>query len=62
MVFGQTFDGFIEGWTWELTRYEAFLNLYRSAYSETYLSEIWLQVPQTTTWNTYNPTTIWENA
>lgn len=61
-VFGQTFDGFIEGWTWELTRYEAFLNLYCSAYSETYLSQIWLQVPQTTTWNTYNPATIWENA
>ncbi len=62
MVFGQTFDGFIEGWTWELTRYEAFLNLKCSAYSETYLSEIWLQVPQTTTWDTYNPATIWENA
>jgi hypothetical protein len=62
MVFGQTFDGFIEGWTWNLTRYEAFINLYCSAYSETYLSQIWLQVPQTTTWNTYNPTTIWENA
>jgi hypothetical protein len=62
MVFGQVFDGFIEGWTWELTRYEAFLNLYCSAYSETYLSEIWLQVPQTTTWNTYNATTTWENA
>ncbi len=61
-VFGQVFDGFIEGWTWELTRYEAFLNLYCSAYSETYLSEIWLQVPQTTTWNTYNATTTWENA
>jgi len=61
-VFGQTFDGFIEGWEWELTRYEAFINLYCSAYSETYLSQIWLQVPQTTTWNTYNPTTIWENA
>ena len=62
MVFGQTFDGFIEGWTWEITRYEAFLNLHCSAYSETYLSEIWLQVPQTTTWNTYNVTTTWENA
>jgi len=62
MVFGQTFDGFIEGWEWELTRYEAFLNIYCSAYSETYLSQIWLQVPNTTTWNTYNPATIWENA
>jgi len=62
MVFGQVFDGFIEGWEWELTRYEAFINLYCSAYSETYLSQIWLQVPQTTTWNSYNPTTTWENA
>lgn len=62
MVFGQVFDGFIEGWEWELTRYEAFINLFCSAYSETYLSEIWLQVPQTTTWNSYNPTTTWENA
>ena len=61
-VFGQTFDGFVEGWTWELTRYEAFLNLQCSAYSETYLSQIWLQVPQTTSWNTYNITTTWENA
>lgn len=62
MVFGQTFNGFIEGWEWDLTRYEAFLTLYASAYSETYLSQIWLQVPQTTTWNTYNNTTIWSDA
>jgi hypothetical protein len=61
-VFGQTFDGFVEGWEWNLTRYEADLALFVSAYSETYESQIWLQVPNTTTWNTYNPTTIWENA
>jgi hypothetical protein len=62
MVFGQTFDGFIEGWTWELTRYEALLTLNCSAYSETYAKQVWLQVPETTTWNTYNVTTTWENA
>jgi hypothetical protein len=61
-VFGQTFDGFVEGWEWNLTRYEAELSLFVSAYSETYESTIWLQVPNTTTWNTYNPATIWENA
>ena len=61
-VFGQTFDGFVEGWTWNLTRYTADLSLFVSAYSETYESQIWLQVPNTTTWNTYNPATIWENA
>jgi hypothetical protein len=62
MVFGQVFDGFIEGWTLDLTRYEAFLTLSCSAYSETYSSQIRLQVPQTTTWDTYNVTTTWENA
>jgi hypothetical protein len=61
-VFGTTFDGFVEGWEWNLTRYTADLSLFVSAYSETYRSQIWLQVPNTTTWNTYNPTTIWENA
>lgn len=61
-VFGQTFDGFVEGYEWYVTRYEATLAMFVSAYSETYLSQIWLQVPQTTAWNTYNPTTTWENA
>jgi hypothetical protein len=61
-VFGETFDGFVEGWEWNLTRYTADLSLFVSAYSETYESQIWLQVPNTTTWNTYNPATIWENA
>jgi hypothetical protein len=61
-VFGATFDGFVEGWEWNLTRYTADLSLFVSAYSETYESQIWLQVPNTTTWNTYDPTTIWENA
>ena len=61
-VFGATFDGFVEGWEWNLTRYTADLSLFVSAYSETYESAIWLQVPNTTTWNTYDPTTIWENA
>jgi hypothetical protein len=61
-VFGQTFDGFVEGWEWNLTRYTADLALFVSAYSETYESAIWLQVLNTTTWNTYDPTTIWENA
>jgi hypothetical protein len=61
-VFGQTFDGFVEGWEWTIDRYTAALSMFCSAYSETYLSQIWLQVPQTTTWNSYNPTTTWENA
>jgi hypothetical protein len=56
-VFGTTFDGFVEGYTWNLTRYTAELALTCSAYSETYLSIIWDQIPPTTTWAGYTPTT-----
>jgi hypothetical protein len=61
-VFGTTFDGFVEGYTWNLTRYTAELALTCSAYSETYLSIIWDQIPPTTTWAGYTPTTqAWQD-
>jgi hypothetical protein len=56
-VFGTIFDGFVEGYTWNLTRYTAELALTCSAYSETYLSIIWDQIPPTTTWAGYTPST-----
>ena len=60
-VFGTTFDGFVEGYTWNLTRYTAELALTCSAYSETYSSIIWYQIPPTTTWAGYTPsTTEWQ--
>ena len=61
-VFGTTFDGFVEGYTWNLTRYTAELALTCSAYSETYSSIIWYQLPPTTTWAGYTPsTTEWQD-
>jgi hypothetical protein len=61
-VFGTNFDGFVEGYTWNLTRYTAELALTCSAYSETYLSIIWDQIPPTTTWAGYTPsTTEWDD-
>lgn len=61
-VFGTTFDGFVEGYTWNLTRYTAELALTCSAYSETYLSIIWDQEPPTLTWATYTlPTQEWDD-
>ena len=61
-VFGTTFDGFVEGYTWNLTRYTAELALTCSAYSETYSSVIWYQIPATTTWAGYTPsTTEWQD-
>ena len=56
-VFGTSFDGFVEGYTWNLTRYTAELSLTCSAYSETYSSIIWYQIPPTTTWAGYTPNT-----
>jgi hypothetical protein len=60
-VFGTTFDGFVEGYTWNLTRYTAELALTCSAYSETYNSIIWYQVPPTQDWATYNASIQWED-
>ena len=61
-VMGGELKAFVEGWQWSLTRYTAELTLFLSAYSETYSREIWLQVPETTTWATYDNSVIWENA
>ena len=61
-VMGGELKAFVEGWQWSLTRYTAELTLFLSAYSETYSRQIWLQVPQTTTWATYDNSVIWENA
>lgn len=61
-VFGTNFNGFIEGYTWNLTRYEAYIDLTCSAVSETYPALIWFQIPPTQTWAAYNPITIWEDV
>jgi hypothetical protein len=60
-VFGTTFDGYVEGIKWNLTRYTAFMTLVCSAQSETYPHAIWLQIAPTVTWATYNATTEWSD-
>jgi hypothetical protein len=55
-VFGINFDGFVEGWDWNITRYTSDISLKCSAYSETYLSIIWNQEPPNLTWASYTPT------
>lgn len=56
-VFGGTFNGFVEGIKWNLTRYTAEMTLVCSAQSETYPHQIWLQIAPTVTWAGYTPTT-----
>jgi hypothetical protein len=61
-VFGGTFDGFVEGIKWNLDRYTANMTLICSAISETYPSQIWLQIAPTVTWAGYTPTTTeWQD-
>jgi hypothetical protein len=60
-VFGTEFSGFVEGYQWNLTRYEAVIGLICSAVSETYPHLIWYQIPPTQTWAAYNPTTKWSD-
>ena len=60
-VFGTTFQGYLEGYTWRLTRYEAYIDLICSAQSETYSSIIWYQLPPDQTWAAYNPSTRWSD-
>jgi len=62
-VFGNTFNGFIEGINWQITRYTADLTLTLSQITETYPSLIWFQVPPATTWAGYTPSnTEWKDA
>jgi len=56
-VFGTTFQGYVEGINWQLTRYTADLTLTVSEQTETYPSLIWFQIPVTTTWAGYTPNT-----
>jgi hypothetical protein len=55
-VFGTTFDGYVEGIKWRLSRYTAEMTLICSAQSETYPHQIWLQIAPSVTWASYTPT------
>ena len=61
-VFGTTFQGYVEGINWQLTRYTADLTLTLSTQTETYPNLNWFQIPVTTTWASYTPITDrWED-
>jgi hypothetical protein len=61
-VFGTTFQGYVEGINWQLTRYTADLTLTLSTQTETYPNLNWFQIPVTTTWAGYTPSnTEWQD-
>lgn len=61
-VYNEAFTGFVEGYTWRVTRYTADLSLTVSDYGLTAIQQAWEQVNALETWNTLQPTLTWENA
>jgi hypothetical protein len=61
-IYNEPFSGFVEGYTYTISRNELFLTLNVSDYALSQLQMNWLQVPSTETWNTITPTLQWENA
>lgn len=61
-VFGTSFEGFVEGWNWQLTKYTAFLTITCSSLQENYPHKTWFQILPTDTWTGYTPiTTKWQD-
>ena len=61
-IYNGAFSGFVEGYTWTISRNELFLTLNVSDYALSQLNMNWLQVPASETWNTITPTLDWANA
>jgi hypothetical protein len=61
IVFGTTFEGYVEGWSWAIRQKQAILTLIASAQSETYPSIVWYQIPSGTTWTAYPNLVKWED-
>jgi hypothetical protein len=60
-VFGTTFEGYVEGWSWAIRQKQAILTLIASAQSETYPSILWYQLPSGQTWTAYPNLVKWED-
>ena len=61
--YGRDFNGFIEGYTWNLGRNQRILTLYLSDYKETKPYTMWYNVAAGDTWATYKTsTTTWSDV
>ena len=61
-IFDSYFTGFVEGWTWTITRKALFLQLRVSEYLMSVIAEQWAQVDPAEAWNTINATLEWQKA
>jgi hypothetical protein len=61
-IYPDRFTGFVEGWTWSITRKEMYLILNVSEYLTSVLAENWSQVNASEAWNTISATLEWQEA
>jgi len=61
-VYSKPFQGFVEGYTWTISRNELFLTLIVTEYGFGQLSTNWLQVSPTLQWEDVNATLEWQEA
>jgi hypothetical protein len=61
-IYPGNFAGFVEGYTWTLSRNELFLSLNVSEYGFSQLEMNWLQVPPTLAWEDVDAALEWQEA
>lgn len=61
-IYPETFSGFVEGFTWTISRNELFLTLSVSEYALSQLQMNWTQVPPTIEWADVSATLEWQEA
>ena len=61
-IYTQRFTGFIEGYTWTITRNTIFLTLNVSEYALSVLAQTWSQVSPTLDWDNVNAALEWQEA
>lgn len=61
-IYPKTFLGFVEGYTWRISRNELFLTLTVSEYSFSQLEMNWLQVPPNLEWQDVSATLEWQEG
>ena len=61
-IYENNFAGFVEGISWTINQYEAFLTLYLTEYALSVLAQNWNQVSPLEAWNTVSGTLDWAEA
>jgi hypothetical protein len=61
-IYPARFTGFVEGWTWTITRNTLFLQMRVSEYLLSVIAQQWGQVDPAEAWNTISATLEWQEA